>query len=143
MSHQKEVEAILEKGNKNGVLHYLVKWKGSDRPEPNSWEPITNMDCQDLVEDYEAKLKAKRSYGFERGLTAEKIIGATQEPGEPYLVVKVSRPHLSSSPSTSQDMRQTAFSVGHLMLHCFMPVACLLSQTNSNSPFLSILVGWY
>ena len=32
--------------------------------------------------------------GFKRGLTAEKILGATNEPGELYLLVKVSRKKL-------------------------------------------------
>ena len=97
MSDQEEyeVESILEKRMKRGKVQYLVKWKGSDRPEDNSWEILTDMDCQDLVDDFEAKVKTQRRYGFARGLTAEKIIGATQEPGELYLVVKVSRPDLS------------------------------------------------
>ena len=114
MSHQKEVETILEKGSREGVVHYLVKWKGSDRPEDNSWEPLTNMDCQDLVDEFEAKLKTQRKSGFARGLTPEKIIGATKKPGELYLVVKV------------RQADQTSY----------------LSSKFSFS-FHSVLVGWY
>ena len=35
--------------------------------------------------------------GFRRGLTAEKILGVTKEPGELYLLVKVSRKTLESA----------------------------------------------
>ena len=35
--------------------------------------------------------------GFSRGLTAEKILGATKDPGELYLLVKVSRKKLRVS----------------------------------------------
>ena len=91
MSDQKEVETILEKGMKNGEKHYLVKWKGWDRPEDNPWEPLNSLDCKELVEDYEAKARAEKKMGFARGLTPEKIIGVTEEPGELHLLVKVSR----------------------------------------------------
>ena len=115
-----EVEALLGKRRRKGEVQYLVKWKGWDRPQDNSWEPLINLDCKDLVEDYEAdrsKARAKPSEaeeqekkigrrrrretpgqkrrappprGFARGLTPEKVIGATPDLGELFLLVKVS-----------------------------------------------------
>ena len=41
------------------------------------------------------------TFGFKRGLTAEKILGATNEPGELYLLVKVSRKKLMSQRDVS------------------------------------------
>ena len=113
-----EVEALLGKRRRKGEVQYLVKWKGWDRPQDNSWEPLINLDCKDLVEDYEAKpseaeeketkigrrsrretpgqkRRAPPPRGFARGLTPEKVIGATPDLGELSLLVKVSTADLS------------------------------------------------
>lgn len=37
-----EVEEILGKKRKGGVMHYLIKWKGYTIEEA-TWEPITNL----------------------------------------------------------------------------------------------------
>ena len=93
-----EVETIVGKRREKGEVQYLVKWKGWNRPQDNTWEPLRNLDCKDLVEDFETKNqnKIKDKHGFDRGLDPEKIIGATIEPGELYLLVKVSSPLLFS-----------------------------------------------
>ena len=96
-------------------VEYLVKWKGWENPDDNTWEPVTNLECKELMDEYEAnhpdepkkedsgssKRKAEdkpskpakkmdtRPKGFARGLTAEKIIGATNDPGELYFLIKV------------------------------------------------------
>ena len=94
-------------------MEYLVKWKGWENPDDNTWEPISNLECKELMEEYEAKHKEvkedeekkvtsgvkrkepdskkrdTRPKGFDRGLTAEKIMGATNDPGELYFLIKV------------------------------------------------------
>ena len=110
-----EVEKIISKRMRKGKIEYLVKWKGWENPEDNTWEPIANLECKELMEEYEknhpeekkddagssSKRKAEdkpskpakkmdtRPKGFSRGLTAEKIIGATNDPGELYFLIKV------------------------------------------------------
>eukprot|EP00088_Acartia_fossae_P002485 TRINITY_DN10_c0_g2_i1.p1 TRINITY_DN10_c0_g2~~TRINITY_DN10_c0_g2_i1.p1 ORF type:complete len:164 (+),score=63.95 TRINITY_DN10_c0_g2_i1:92-583(+) len=116
-----EVESILGKRVRKGKVEYQVKWKGWDDPSDNTWEPIANLECQDLIAEYEkkhsgsggtgdtenkaekrkstteaggdgGKKKAKttesRPKGFSRGLQPEKIIGATNDPGELYFLIK-------------------------------------------------------
>jgi len=115
-----EVESILQKRTKKGKIEYFVKWKGWDNPDDNTWEPVDNLDCEDLIKEYEIKNGAKeekkpaaaatkrkssvaedqpkpkapkqksdgRPKGFGRGIPAEKIIGATNDPGELYFLVK-------------------------------------------------------
>ena len=111
-----EVEKVVGKRTRKGKLEYLVKWKGWDNPDDNTWEPIAHLDCRELIDEYEAanpetvevdkkpennKRKAEpdpkqqshkkrdtRPKGFARGLTAEKIIGATNDPGELYFLIK-------------------------------------------------------
>jgi len=46
--------AILDKRINNGKVEYLLKWQEYD-DEYNSWEPITNLSCIDLIEEYEFK----------------------------------------------------------------------------------------
>jgi len=114
-----EVELIAEKRIRKGKIEYLVKWKGWEDPSDNTWEPVANLECPEIIEAYEKKLagdkssggsavktekrksttesvdstkkKAKvesRPKGFSRGLQPEKIIGATNDPGELYFLIK-------------------------------------------------------
>lgn len=105
-----EVESIVEKRLKKGVPQYLVKWKGWPA-EDNTWEPLENLEeSLDLVEAFDkqlnndsqktgekrkaepekksAKKPASRPKGFCRNLPAEKIMGATNDPGELYFLIK-------------------------------------------------------
>ena len=45
------VEKIISKKVVNGKTQYLLKWKGYDSDE-NTWEPEENLDCQDLLEEF-------------------------------------------------------------------------------------------
>ena len=58
-----EVECILDKRKRKGRLQYLVKWKGWDRPQDNSWRSMKDLHCQDLIEDFEAAVEAKLKPG--------------------------------------------------------------------------------
>jgi len=106
------VEKVLNKRIRNGKTEYLLKWKGySD--EDNTWEPEENLDCPDLIAAFEVKHKPasappaaappteaekankqknitedNRPRGFDRGLEAESIIGATDASGELMFLMK-------------------------------------------------------
>ena len=48
------VEKVIEKRiTAKGNIEYLIKWEGYDEKE-NSWEPIENLGCEDLIQEYEA-----------------------------------------------------------------------------------------
>ena len=53
-----DVETVLEKRmTKKGKAEFLVKWKGYDNPDDNTWEPLSNIDdFKHLVDAYEKKL---------------------------------------------------------------------------------------
>ena len=50
-----EVELILEKREKKGKTEYLIKWKGKE----NTWEPVDNLDCYDMIQDFEKKVSTQ------------------------------------------------------------------------------------
>lgn len=50
-----EVETIRNRKVVNGVLYYLLKWKGYGE-KANTWEPVSNLNCPELILEYE-KLK--------------------------------------------------------------------------------------
>merc|ERR1712080_213914 len=61
---EEEEEYIVEKilnhrFTKKGKLEYFLKWKGFDDAD-NTWEPAENLNCQDLVEIYEAEREKKK-----------------------------------------------------------------------------------
>ena len=110
-----QVEKIIKKRTKNGQVEYYLKWVGYSEDD-NTWEPKANLNCQDLIDEFEAsqekgkstskqskggekrpaagsgasakKAKKDGPTGFERNLDPEKIIGATDTSGELMFLVK-------------------------------------------------------
>merc|ERR1712072_55228 len=120
MSSGDEEEYVVEKVTdkrvgRNGKVEYLLKWKGYG-DEDNTWEPRENLDCEDLIENFEKMRKEKgdkkkdgekrkssagdtssskkkksdddKPRGFGRGLEPERIIGATDSSGELMFLIK-------------------------------------------------------
>lgn len=54
-----EVEQICGRKWHRGTISYLVKWKDYSWEE-NTWEPLTNLDCPELIMQYESKLTKKQ-----------------------------------------------------------------------------------
>lgn len=100
------VEKIVDKRiNASGKIEYFLKWIGYDEKD-NTWEPKENLNCRELIQAFEndrakiesnkkrkststptqemgtkKKVTEKKLVGFDRGLEAEKIIGATDSSG--------------------------------------------------------------
>lgn len=108
------VEKVVDVRVRGGKKEYLLKWKGYPDSE-NTWEPSDNLDCPDLISEFESSLKAKKAEkkrkqqtsddsakkkkkiaeeednkprGFDRGLLPERIIGATDSSGELMFLMK-------------------------------------------------------
>lgn len=55
-----EVEEILDYKTIRGNDYYYIHWKGFDRPEDNTWEPLENLgNCLGLVEAFFTKFGLK------------------------------------------------------------------------------------
>ena len=44
----------------NGTPEYFLKWKGYDNSY-NTWEPVWNLNCYEMIEVFESELKDKES----------------------------------------------------------------------------------
>ena len=49
-----EVESIVDKRTRKGVVQYKVKWLGWDN-RYSCWKDTSELDCPDLIEEYEAQ----------------------------------------------------------------------------------------
>ncbi|KAJ1597993.1 hypothetical protein NDA14_001269 [Ustilago hordei] len=47
-----EVKALINKHSHNGTTEYKVLWRGYSE-EAASWEPVENLNCPDLIQEYE------------------------------------------------------------------------------------------
>lgn len=54
-----EVEKVVDKRIHKGKVEYLLKWKGYP-PSDNTWESEDNLDCQELVQDYEERRRLEK-----------------------------------------------------------------------------------
>ena len=59
------VEKIVDKRYLNGRINYLIKWKGYDDKD-NTWEPIDNLFCSDLIEKFEKTYKNTESHNLQQ-----------------------------------------------------------------------------
>ncbi|KAJ1042632.1 hypothetical protein NDA10_001283 [Ustilago hordei] len=80
-----EVEALIDKRSHNGTTEYKVLWRGYSE-EAASWEPVENLNCPDLFQEYEChgpgcsrSRRVTGSYGRSTGI--EDLVDTSREHG--------------------------------------------------------------
>ena len=77
-----EVEAIVEKTRRDGVVHYVVRWKGYGEGDATKEPAESLLHCQELVDAYE------RENGDETMYELERIIKLVKTRGKVYYQVR-------------------------------------------------------
>lgn len=61
------VEKIIKKRIRDGIVEYYLKWEGFSE-EYNTWEPEGNLNCFELIQDFEDKLANQKKKKPEKNL---------------------------------------------------------------------------
>merc|ERR1712179_189083 len=56
-----EVEAILDSKEEEGPRLYLIKWKGFEKEDDNTWEPEENIDCKEKLIEFKKEVAGENA----------------------------------------------------------------------------------
>ncbi|SOV01596.1 uncharacterized protein UDID_18136 [Ustilago sp. UG-2017a] len=96
-----EVEALINKRSHHGVIEYKVLWRGYSE-EAASWEPVSNLNCPDLIQEYECH--GPECSGSRRAPVESMAV--VQSPWRPWTPTdshaKEERAHMRGGPATKR-----------------------------------------
>ncbi|SOV08973.1 uncharacterized protein UDID_18215 [Ustilago sp. UG-2017a] len=108
-----EVEALIDKRSHHGVIEYKVLWRGYSE-EAASWEPVSNLNCPDLIQEYEVseggRINRRRSREKEEERAPGESMAVVQSPWRPWTPTdshaKEERAHMRGGPAKKRTKRK-------------------------------------
>lgn len=128
------VEKIIRRRISNGRVEYFLKWKGFTDAD-NTWEPEDNLDCPDLIEDFNIKHAHLTEIGDEDE--------CGMMPKEEMTALETELVCLQSQQQTGHSVLQPNAELSHSesLLSSYQEPECIIGSTDRRGE-LMFLVKW-